>query len=104
MQVRQEVYLTLRREYETSRIAEVNDTPLLTIVDHAVPPVKRSWPRRGRLASLALVFGIVAGIMLAFGQQYLATLEESNDPTLAKLRAEWARLKARVRRPAQRTA
>jgi uncharacterized protein involved in exopolysaccharide biosynthesis len=104
VQVKQEVYLTLRREYETSRIAEVNDTPLLTIVDHAVPPVMRSWPRRGRLASLAMVFGIVTGIMLAFGQQYVATLAQNNDPTLAKLRVEWARLKARIRRPAQRTA
>src|SRR5256712_1476122 len=34
----QEVYLTLRRDYEQARIDEVNDTPVITSVDPAVPP------------------------------------------------------------------
>ena len=36
--VSQEVFLTLKREYETARIEEVNDTPVITVIDPAVPP------------------------------------------------------------------
>src|SRR5205814_5354833 len=44
--VRQEVYLTLRREYETARIDEANDTPVLTIIDPPIPPARTSKTTR----------------------------------------------------------
>src|SRR5438132_8548828 len=44
--IRQEVSLTLRREYETARIEEVNDTPVITVIDPPVPPHERSSPKR----------------------------------------------------------
>src|SRR5437588_595847 len=44
--VQQELYLTLRREYETARIEEVNNTPVLTIIDQPTVPGWRIRPRR----------------------------------------------------------
>ena len=57
VEIRQEVYLTLRREYETARIEEVNDVPIITVVDAAVPPVEKSWPKRAALLSKASTAG-----------------------------------------------
>src|SRR5712692_2904236 len=54
VQLRQEVFQTLTREYEEARIAEVRDTPVLTIVDPAVPPDRRSGPRRSLILLLAM--------------------------------------------------
>src|SRR5205823_6630604 len=53
VEIRQEVYLTLRREYETARIEEVNDTPVITVIDRAVPPREKARPQRKLLVVLA---------------------------------------------------
>jgi uncharacterized protein involved in exopolysaccharide biosynthesis len=79
VQVSQEVYLTLRRELETSRIQEVNDAPLLTVVDSAVPPLRRSSPARTRLVIIAFLAAICLAVACAYALEYLARLRE-RDP------------------------
>src|SRR5438445_2727691 len=54
--IAQDVYMTLRRELETARVDEVNDTPTLSIIDAAVPPTKRSGPHRILNTLLATLF------------------------------------------------
>src|SRR5205807_6017401 len=44
--VQQELYLNLRREYETARIEEVNNIPVVTIIDHPAVPGRRIRPQR----------------------------------------------------------
>lgn len=70
VQVRGEVYLTLRREFETARIEEVNDTPVITVVDHAEAPKMRSKPRRKLMVVLAILFGGMVGAGMAFVAEY----------------------------------
>ncbi len=71
VEIRQEVYLTLRREYETARIEEVNDTPIITVVDAAVPPVEKSGPKRALLVVIALIMGGMVGAVWAASAEYL---------------------------------
>lgn len=70
--VRQEVYLTLKREYESARIQEVNDTPVITVIDTATAPVRRSKPERTLLSVIALVVSAMVGVSWAAGAEYLA--------------------------------
>ena len=58
--IKQEVLVTLSREYEETRIREVDNTPMITVVDHAVPPVRRSTPRR---KLIVLVTSFLVGIV-----------------------------------------
>lgn len=44
--LKQEIVSTIRRRYEEARIAEVQDTPVITVIDEARPPHKRAWPKR----------------------------------------------------------
>jgi uncharacterized protein involved in exopolysaccharide biosynthesis len=108
VQIRQEVYLTLKREYETARIQEVNDTPVITVVDSAVPPQEKSKPKRGLLVLLALVVGGMLGVFGAFGAEYLSGVQKHNQEEygefrslLAGLRRDlaelWRRLRERLR-------
>jgi uncharacterized protein involved in exopolysaccharide biosynthesis len=78
--IRQEVYLTLRREYETARIEEVNDTPLFTVIDPAVPPRERSGPRRVLWVFVAFVVGAVVSVSWAFGAEYLQRVRREDNP------------------------
>jgi tyrosine-protein kinase Etk/Wzc len=69
--VGKEVYLTVKREYETARIEEVNDTPVITVIDPAVPPQEKSKPKRGLLAVLAFALGSVVAVLCALGAEGL---------------------------------
>ncbi|HEX5831766.1 MAG TPA: GNVR domain-containing protein, partial [Gemmatimonadaceae bacterium] len=71
-----DLYTSLRREYETARVNEVNDAPVITIVDSAVTPARPRWPRPGPLVVLALVAGGLVGALAA---------------ACAALLADWAR-------------
>lgn len=76
----QQLYVSLREQYETARIDEVNDTPVLTVVQRAVPPVERSWPKR----KLLVLVGFLVGVALAFGAALTATQLDrlrATDPT-----------------------
>jgi len=59
--LRQQVFLTLNQEYEQARIDQVRDTPVLTILQPAIVPTKRAWPKRG----VSAVAGFIAGVLLA---------------------------------------
>jgi len=71
VELRQELYVTLRREYETARIQEVNDTPVITVIDAAVAPQWKSSPKRRLWAFVAFALGGVFGLFWAFGADYV---------------------------------
>jgi len=99
VQIRQEVYLTLTREFETARIEEVNDTPVITVIDRAVPPKVRSKPRRTLLTAIAFILGGALAIIVAFSADHTERLRRANEGDyrefsglLAGLRADLGRL------------
>ena len=85
LDIRQEVYLTLKREFETARIEEVNDTPVITVIDKAIPPQKRSRPQRAMMVLLALITGGLAGVFWAIGSSYVQHLRSSQDARYLEL-------------------
>lgn len=86
VELQQELYLTLRREYETARIEEVNDTPVLTVIDPAVPPHKKSAPDTLLLLVLTAVVGTTIGVAAAFGAEYIGRLRRGNAREYQELR------------------
>ena len=97
--MRQEVYQTLRREYEIARIDEVNDTPVLTVVDQPVAPAKPSSPKRLRMALVAAVLGILLGVSLAFLLEYLERSRERQPLVYQQVAQAWRRTRRRHREP-----
>jgi len=73
--VANDMYMTLRREFESARITEVNDTPVITVVDSAVAPRRAQWPRPPLVLAAACLVGVVLGTLAA---------------SVAALRADWA--------------
>mgnify|MGYP003291243300 CR=1 FL=1 len=66
VQLKQEVLATMSRAYEEARINEVRDTPVLTVIDRAVPPAWKSFPKRTISVLVALLVGAVLGVGLAY--------------------------------------
>jgi uncharacterized protein involved in exopolysaccharide biosynthesis len=70
VELARELYVTLSREFETARIEEVNDTPVLTVIDPAVAPSRRSFPRRRVALAMGLMFGFLGGALWVLGSDY----------------------------------
>jgi uncharacterized protein involved in exopolysaccharide biosynthesis len=74
IQTYQDLYSNFRREYETARVDEINDTPVITIIDTAAVPPKPSAPRRLLTVIAGAMFGIFLAITLLLIQGYLERL------------------------------
>jgi tyrosine-protein kinase Etk/Wzc len=75
--VQQEAYAALYEQYEYARVLEARDAPALTVLDYAVPPERRSFPRRLVIVFVVFVFSLVAGIAFAFVAEYFEYLKTS---------------------------
>jgi len=63
------LYELLARQYEVARIDEARESPVIQVVDQAVPPEKKSAPRRSYYLIIGLFLGAVVGMVLALGLQ-----------------------------------
>jgi len=88
LDVRQELVLSLRRELEAARIAEVNDAPVVTVIESGVPATSHITPRRTYIVvgTTGLVFLVV--VIGLLGREYRSQLAAS-DATYGELHATW---------------
>ena len=61
----EEVYVTLRRQYEVAKIQEHKELPVLNVLDQAVPPLSRNSPKRGLMGAAGFIIGLACGSWLA---------------------------------------
>lgn len=69
--MQQQVFTSLNQAYEQTRIDEVRDSPVITVVERPEVPV---LPDRRRLmlkGILALMVGGMLGIFVAFGREFM---------------------------------
>ena len=95
--VASDLYLTLRREFESARIEEVNDAARITVVDSAVVPRRRQWPRLAPLFLASLFVGLGAGILVAGGATVAADWAARNPGSAGDLRRMVARVGREMR-------
>ncbi len=56
--LQQDIYLALARQAEEARIEEVDTRPVITVVDPAVQPSRRAWPRRKLITAGASIISL----------------------------------------------
>ncbi len=95
--IKQEVFTTLRREYEEARIQEVDDTPVITVIDRAIPPEEQSSPDLKLNLALALILGGVFGVLGAFSREYADRARAAEDRDYAEFASRWAAMRADMR-------
>lgn len=86
------LYLSIRQQYETARIDEVNDTPVITVVDTAIPPRRREWPRVGLMLAAALVFGTALGGLAAAARELASRWSREHPEQAGLLRSTVSRV------------
>jgi uncharacterized protein involved in exopolysaccharide biosynthesis len=90
VQVKQELFLTLSKAHTEARIAEVRDTPVLTVVDSAVAPFRRARPQRTLGVIIAAVLGTLLGIVIAYVVDFRRRAVPERNPDYFAMREAWA--------------
>ena len=86
---RETLFELLAKQYEAARIDEARDASVIQVMDKAVTPEKRSWPKRGLFVLTVTLIALLVGILLAYLTEGLKRTKE--DPQFA---AKWHLLKA----------
>jgi uncharacterized protein involved in exopolysaccharide biosynthesis len=96
VQVKQELFLTLSKAHTEARIAEVRDTPVLTVVDSAVAPFRRSRPQRTVGVLIAATVGTLIGIVAAYVVDFRRRALPEQNPDYFAMREAWAQARREV--------
>ena len=90
------LFEALAKQFELARVEEAREAPLVQVLDRAVPPERKSAPKRAQIVVLSTLGGFIAAVLVAFARNALQTSRQ--DPAfegkLASLRAAWSRKKS----------
>lgn len=75
------IFDVLARQFEFAKLDEAKQGASIQVVDAAVPPDKRSFPKRTLIVLVATVAGLIIGILVAFTRVALGNLK--SDPETA---------------------
>jgi uncharacterized protein involved in exopolysaccharide biosynthesis len=96
--IKQEILLTLTRQREEARIDEVNDTPLLTVVDWAIPPARRDSPKLLLSLVLGTLLGGITGLSVVVLREYRRGAERAVPEDYSALQQAWSEMRTDFRR------
>ena len=71
LRVQEAVYILLTQQLEQAKIGEAQDTPLVQVLDQAVPAIYKSKPKTVLNMALAGSVSLFLGIFLAFFLEYI---------------------------------
>ena len=81
LKVQESVYVLLTQQLEQAKIGEAQDTPVVQVLDRAVPAIRKSKPKIKLNMALAGAVSLFLGIFLAFFLEYIQrqrSLERAN--------------------------
>jgi uncharacterized protein involved in exopolysaccharide biosynthesis len=82
VKVQETVFTLLTQQFEQAKIAEARDTPMVQVLDRAVPAERKSKPSTTANAAVAGILSLLVGTVLAFFLEYLEGLRKKK-PSLA---------------------
>lgn len=88
-----ELYTLLQTRLKEAQVKEAIDDSSVRIVEHAIQPLQPVSPRPVRAVALAMMLGLVLGVVLAFIREYMDRRLQSSDrietlyglPTIARI-------------------
>lgn len=67
----------LAKQYEAARIDEARDASVIQVLDKAIVPEKRSWPKRSYMILAVTLFSLFLAISLVFAGEQLERLRKN---------------------------
>jgi len=86
--LKQQSYLELSAQFENARVAEIQDTPVITVVSSGTPPPTASSPKLLVNLLVACLLALTGWFILVLGRLYLDALSTTEPDDVAAARAE----------------
>ncbi|MFP5226210.1 MAG: GumC family protein [Acidobacteriota bacterium] len=85
------IFDILARQFEIAKLDEAKEGSLIQVVDPAIPPDKKSFPKRSLIVLVSTLAGFFIGVLIAFAQAGMARLKEDPEASgkLTLLRHAW---------------
>lgn len=77
--VQETVWQLLNQQFYQAKIKEAQDTPTIQVLDAAVAPIKRSFPKRKMLVIIFTLVSFILSLLWAFVKEYMADLNNKPD-------------------------
>ena len=77
--IEEEVFKLITTQYELATIEEAKDVNTIQVLDRALPPDRKSGPKRALIVILSTMVAFFLAVFLAFFLEFLSRLKE-NDP------------------------
>ncbi len=71
------IFQILARQFEVAKLDEAKEGSMIQVVDLAIPPDRRSFPKRGILVLIATLAGFLIGIFITLIREGIKRMEES---------------------------
>ena len=87
---------SLEASRQEARIQEVNDTPVITVIDRAVPPEDRSSPKRKLNVILAFIAASVFGMFAALGGEFVHRARDREERGVVEFNTHWEAIRSEL--------
>jgi tyrosine-protein kinase Etk/Wzc len=87
VKIQSAVFELLTDQFEQYKIEETKDTPTIQVLDQALPPEKKSRPKRAVLVGLAGIFSLVTSVVFVFGLEYFKKSKQRNPEEFERIQA-----------------
>ena len=79
VKVQETVWQLLNQQYYSAKIQEAKDTPTVQVLDEAVPPERKTRPRRTLWTLLMASFSMIVSVFAAFVMEYAEKVKKNQD-------------------------
>lgn len=80
------IFDILARQFELAKLDEAREGALIQVVDAAIPPDKRSFPKRGLVVLIAIAVGFVIGIVVALARYRFMQVSKDAESAVVMMR------------------
>ena len=94
------IFEILARQFESAKLDEAKEGALIQVVDPAVPPDRRFFPKRGLICAIGTILGFIFAVLLVGVQ---AKMESLGDRPKALEKLDRLRNALALRRPAMKS-
>jgi len=93
LKIQESVFELLTAEYEKAKIEESKDTPTIQVLDRAVPPERKSKPKRSFMVAFAGGFSLLFSVFFVFFREFMDKSRLKNPEEYHRLQMVYVTLK-----------
>lgn len=86
LKIQEAIFEQLTKQFEVAKISEAKDSSTLQVLDEAVPPLRKSKPKRALIVLLSTVTAFFCSIFIIFTQEYLSKLSPEDNAIIEDIK------------------